>query len=885
MKYAVKYVVTIVCTGFLCILSALAEPITEPQARNIASRSFGAISGQRTRGGDGEQLRLAYRQDAPSGQADLYVYTPANGRGFVVVAGDDCLPEVLGYSSNNRFSKDSIPPQLQAIFKQYGAFIKASAGKTLSSKAHNTRGGGAVDPLLGDLAWDQNAPYNEFTPTFNGKHSPTGCVATALAQIMRYHCWPPAGKGAGEYTIIGKKNSNQTVSIEGNTYNWSSMLNRYTDLSNKAANRAVARLMYDVGVAVKMSYGEHESAAYTANTAIALLENFQYNNSLRLMYRRYHTSKDWESTIQEELAAKRPIFYGGGSPQGGHAFVCDGYDGNGLYHINWGWSGHANGYYALIELLPGYQGTGSGGGGGYITDQDMIVGIQPNYVAAPPKPLIYAEMFTMAEGKYPKTSSIDATLSAFNYNGEPLSGKLGVMIFNYLPKIVKQFTATNGNKGMGLLYGPNDKSVTLSGLETLEPGIYYAFPVFYMADKDKWEVVRMPLNMHQFYILTIDANYVTVKRDNSHEVKLDATVNTTTLYRGQNFISVTYTNQGLYPYNGLIGVRLVSDPTYTAFDNENWGVYYTNSFIDPGQSVTFETFVNDATAYDMLGEDARYVQVLYDKTNQLYDPNDNLSHIPHHVLKSVPIALQNKTLELPKCKILSAIPSVCEQDEELTVEVSFKLDDDESYYSGRIALQFIQADAKGSWIRGKLGEVHNITCDGAEEKTITFKGKIAVDKGDYNLSVGLLKYNADEKRRSWYAASPYTPKQNDEVERPISVAERSVASPLPTLPIVIDLNNLNTTAVESNKLIPLNVHPNPATTELHIEASDGQPIELAALYSLAGHCVRRVEVTPAAPRTTIDVSQLPEGLYILRVNGVAKRLHGTAKVIVGGKRE
>lgn len=887
MKYIAKLIATTLCAGIVGILSVFAEQITESQARAIASRRFNTAAAQpRTRGTSDEQLRLAYQQNAPSGQANLYVFTPANGNGFVIVAGDDCLPEILGYSDNNRFVKDSIPPQLQAIFQRYGKYIQTYSGKLLSSTAPKTRGGSAIAPLLGDIMWDQNEPYNQLTPTINKKHSPTGCVATAVAQIMRYYNWPRVGKGNGEYFIEGKTKNGQSISIDGNRYNWISMLNNYPDLSNKSANQAVARLMYDVGAAVKMTYGERESSAYSSNAAKAFLENFQYSSALRLMYRQSHSSKEWEATIQEELQAKRPVYYGGGSPYGGHAFVCDGYDGNGLYHINWGWSGHSNGYYALIELLPGYQGTGAGGGGGYISGQDMIVGIEPNYSHnAKPQPLLYAEDFHLAEGKNMASRNIEATLSAFNYSGVPITGKLGVLLYDDAGKIVKEFTANNGAKDMKIFYGPNDKTITLTGLNTLDAGTYSAYPAFYMTDKNSWVLVNVPLNMPKIYTLTIDnSGTVTVDQDNSHTVNLDATINTSKFYSGQNSIAITFTNNGKHPYNGLIGVRLVRNGNLTTFDHGDKGVYYTNSFIEPGASVTFKTLIKSTSAYENSKVNAGHLQVLYDKTNNMYDPNDKLSFIPHDILKSIPMPIDNATLELPMAKIRNSIPSDLEQGEELTVEVDIKLDGLNNYYSGPIALQYLQEDSNGKWIRGQLGQKVYVTLTGGSNTTLTFTGKVSVAEGKYTLAVGCQKYKSEKDRIYWYTALSYTPGKSSDVERTINVNKRAATPPPTTLPIVIDFNQMNTTAVESAKNIPLIVYPNPAPTELHVETRDGQPIRSAALYSLTGHCVKRIEVESVSRQLSIDVSQLPEGLYILRINGTLKGLHGAAKVFVGGKR-
>lgn len=879
MRYTAKYIATLACASILSIFSALGDQISESQARAIAARSFKTLVKPHTRGANDGQLRLAYRQNTPSGQADFYVFTPASSSGFVVIAGDDCLPEVLGYSDNNQFAKDSIPPQLQEIFNFYGEYIKKYSGKLRSSASPKTRGSGAVLPLLGDIAWDQNAPFNLHAPYVGRKKAPTGCVATAVAQIMRYHSWPPAGKGKGEFYKGENTKSGFSVMIEGRTYSWCAMRNSYPDLDNNDANEAVAQLMRDVGAAVGMRYGENESSALSSGAAIGLFTNFQYSSSLRLMRRQAHSSEEWESAILNELYAKRPVFYGGGSPNGGHAFVCDGYDGQGLFHINWGWSGNANGFYALAELLPGYQGTGAGGGGGYTSGQDIVVGIQPETPNAQPEPLIYAEEFEVTKDRW--SNGIVANISAFNHSGEPLTGKFGVLLYNSINEEVKQISDREESSGIPITMGVKGCIISLSDVGSLSAGTYRVIPAFYMTDKAQWVPIRIPLNMPQFYTLTLDGSgSITIGEDDRYKVKLDATVNKTNLYVGQNIVSVTYTNNGVFPYSGLIGFRFVYNSNDNVFSRGKDGIYYTNSFIEPGKSVTFETTVASTTPHDNRINAAQYLQLLYDKTNDLYDPRDYNRDIPHDVLKSVAITLEEKKLGNPLCKIESDIPAECDQWQELTVDVSVKLDDPNSYYSGPIALQFILNEGSKAWIKGSLDSPQNLTLEGDATQKITFKGPVNVAEGDYKLSVGIQRSNGYSTQLGWDLATPLTANTLSEVERAIHVKNKPFTETLPTFPVVMDVDKMNTTAVVSAKVNPLRVSPNPATEELHIESNDGQPIESAALYSLTGQCVKRIEMEKSSHLLSIDVSQLPEGLYILRVEGAEKGRHGASKVIV-----
>lgn len=880
MTHIAKYAAAFICASLLGVFTVLGDHISEPQARSIAARGMAALAKTHTRGATSPSLRLSYQQVADNGQADLYVYTPSEGEGFIIVAGDDCLPQIVGYSTDNRFKPDSIPAPLKNMFTRYGQLIKAMSGCLRGAQRPALRSWNAVEPLLGNLAWGQGNPYNALTPKVDGNRAPTGCVATALAQVMRYHCWPANGIGKGVYTINGK--NKKTVSIDGHSYNWTTMHNSYGSTTSTEENYAVARLLYDVGVAARMSYSKWESSAFSAYAATALIENFSYSRALRAMNRMYHTSDEWEAAIQEELQAKRPVYYAGGSPGGGHAFVCDGYDGKSLYHINWGWNGLSNGYYALIELLPGSQGIGAGGGGGYITEQDMIVGVQPDYVKTDPKPLIYAEKFKIDDTKpAPGSSAIQAIVSAFNYSGKAISGNLGVEVVNAANvETAAQFKANSGDKDIKLGWGPNDTTVNIS-TDDLTPGTYRVFPSFYMSDTKTWERIRVPLNEPQFWTLSVgNGGEVTVLKDNAYKVSLIVTGITTPRYEGQNTVSITYTNFGSVPYNGLIGFRLVSDKSNTSFSSDGKGVYYTNSFIEPGGSVTYKDLAID-TKDATNGLKANYVQVLYDSTNQKYNPDDNLRLIPHHVLTTIPISTVKKELKSPLCKILSSTPRTCKQGDLLSVQVSVKLDDAGAYFSGPIELQFLQSDSKGTWIRGNLGRTAYVTLNGISEETLTFEGNVGVASGEYILSVGVLKYDPKENNTLWYSANPQSEGVFEEVERSITV-ELSSDTALSTLPIVLHLDEMKSTAVETPAQLPLRAYPNPARSVVYVQTVNGLPIRSAALYTLHGQCVKRIDLgaTSTPDSAVIDVSQLPKGLYILHAFGEANGQNGSVKIVV-----
>ena len=232
----------------------------------------------------------------------------------------------------------------------------------------------AVEPLLKDITWNQTKPYNNCCPN----DYPTGCVATAMGQVMYYYRYPEHGVGSNTYQWNGQQ---LTANFGTTTYQWSNMQDKLTANSSSAAQDAVATLLYHVGVSVNMNYGpasEGGSGASPSYIAPALINHFGYDKGCHLRSREYFTKTEWEATVRNELDNGRPILYGGFTMSAsGHSFVCDGYNQQGYYHINWGWDGLNNGYFLLSALDPKTKGTGGGEEGqGFNYNQTMVIGIQ-----------------------------------------------------------------------------------------------------------------------------------------------------------------------------------------------------------------------------------------------------------------------------------------------------------------------------------------------------------------------------------------------------------------------------------------------------------------------------------------------------------------------------
>ena len=331
---------------------------------------------------------------AEAGFSNLYIYNA--DKGFVVMAADDRVQPILGYSLTGHFRVKDMPSNVRGWLQGYDEeiqfAIKNNAKATPETKQQwqdlekGVKGAKAtvvVEPLLNTL-WDQGDPYNQLCPTINNEATYSGCVATSMAQIMRYWNWPITGNSSHSYTwryTINNHTYSQTLSANfgSTTYDWLNMTDTYGSNSTEAEQTAVATLMYHCGVSVDMDYGTDGSGAYSSDIPSALTSYFRYSSNVEYKSKAYTNNSTWQGYLKDDLNAGRPIQYSGSGSGGGHAFVCDGYDSDNYFHFNWGWSGMYDGYFTVSNLNPGTGGAGSGSSGTYNSSQAIVRYIQPSY--------------------------------------------------------------------------------------------------------------------------------------------------------------------------------------------------------------------------------------------------------------------------------------------------------------------------------------------------------------------------------------------------------------------------------------------------------------------------------------------------------------------------
>lgn len=357
-------------------LPAMAQHRTAKELQSLAASQLSRI-GMYTRGAaQPEVLQLD--------DADNYaIYGTAHS--FVVLSKAKKVRPVLGVSFTP-YRKGQMPCGFNWWLKAVGEALSSPA-LYAPTRASFT----AVDTMI-TSKWGQEAPYNNYTPRVGGSHAPTGCMATAMAQILRYFKYPSKGQGTGTYTY-GKQSRSSVIST---SYNWGNMTDTYDDRSSAQKKTAVAYLMRDCGYASAMNYDTDGSGAYDNFAALALSRNFSYDSLAVKDYMRiFYSDTQWMQMVQSELLSHRPILYCAfDNTAGGHAFVVDGMDNEGRVHVNWGWDGSANGYYDIDLLNPlSYN---------FNQSQRMIVGIKPQ--ATPDADEVYSSMWA-STGKFNLTTN------------------------------------------------------------------------------------------------------------------------------------------------------------------------------------------------------------------------------------------------------------------------------------------------------------------------------------------------------------------------------------------------------------------------------------------------------------------------------------------------
>ncbi|MBQ9363076.1 MAG: leucine-rich repeat protein [Bacteroidaceae bacterium] len=364
-----------------------AEPITQEQAKQLAEKFLQKKAGSRRLAPITNRAKLAPARlrVSTTSEPTYYVFNRGEKQGFIIVSGDTRAPEVLGYCDEGEFDYSKMPVNMREWMNCCDEQINAMRVRNMEAPARRVATHPAIAPLV-TCQWNQGSPYNMYCPNYFGEGtSVTGCVATAMAQIMYYQRAKSTDRTLAEMPDYYGETAHETYGKlhvegipEGSPIDWNNMRDKYSGGESLVQRQAVANLMHYCGVAVHMDYTPSSSGAYYSYVPEALKNYFGYGESVHFEYMSSYSNDQWDELIYSELAAARPFFMGGHAANAsmGHAFICDGYDGNHLYHINWGWGGQSDGYYYITNLTPGSQGIG-GSEGGFNSDVFAIIGVEP----------------------------------------------------------------------------------------------------------------------------------------------------------------------------------------------------------------------------------------------------------------------------------------------------------------------------------------------------------------------------------------------------------------------------------------------------------------------------------------------------------------------------
>ncbi|MCI5081909.1 MAG: thiol protease/hemagglutinin PrtT [Saprospiraceae bacterium] len=498
-------------------------------------------------------------------EVNLYfVFTAQEENGYVIVSADERVQPVLAYSLTAPFIQESEnqPEAYRKWMRYYQYSIQEAIRQEIPASAEIEQAwemyltgdlpkdGEKVDPLT-STTWDQPFPYNALCPQDpnTGQRAVVGCVATAMAQIMRYHAHPAQGTGFHSYNhpTFGTVSAN----FGGTSYNWGAMPNAISNY-----NEQVARLSFHCGVSIEMGYGVDVSGVSSLSpVSDALKQYFSYSSTTQFVDRENYSDAAWLQLMKTELDNSRPIEYGGIGQGGGHAWVCDGYDNSNFFHMNWGWGGYQDGYFTLNALNPSTGGTGAGDSG-FNYYQQAVIGIQPadgnggGGGGNEPDPNAYSNLAVYSNisiNPYPIdfAQPFDVSVDIANLGNAPVTGDLSAAIFTEDGTFIEFVNTESGTLDNGFFY-----SLTFSndGLPT-SPGTYL-LALFFRPTNGEWTLIPAG-NFQNTITIEIQGPY--------NEIQLydDIQASPSPIVQNEPFnITVDYANFGSFNYSGEFSMDL-----------------------------------------------------------------------------------------------------------------------------------------------------------------------------------------------------------------------------------------------------------------------------------------------------------------------------------------
>ena len=506
--------------GLLVTLLLAARNVTPEQAEQTARQFINS----RHPAARSARMKMAARHAIQVTQASdasaYYVFNVGEDKGYVMVSGSDLTPQVLAYATSGSFDQKQIPDNMRTWLQGYAdqiAYLEQTEGRNQAPRKVTEHP--AVSPLL-TSKWNQGAPYNNLCPQGpNGAQTVTGCVATALAQVINYYRYPAQTTQA----IPSYSTRTLGIGIEETpvtAIDWDNILDSYSGSETEAQNQAVATLMMLCGRAVEMDYNisaNGGSGAFTPGDVNALRNYFGYDPSVRNVQRKGYGTDAWEELVYTELANRRPVIYAGSSTTGGHSFVVDGYSSDGLFHINWGWGGSSDEYFLLSVLNP-YNNEAIGSNSsddGYSYDQEAIIGIQCDGTGQPATDILYVENMYMKGSTTLTRSSTSSNFDSFrvwmnvwNFSGITHDFTLAASIQTADGSWAVQNPIDGYSFSLNKSTGLTDMYYTVSFGANLPDGTYRIVPVCKVSGQSQW--TNCMASETQCILATINGNTLTL---------------------------------------------------------------------------------------------------------------------------------------------------------------------------------------------------------------------------------------------------------------------------------------------------------------------------------------------------------------------------------------
>lgn len=612
---------SILALGLMASLGMLAAPLTPQQALQRAS-----ADGPQRLASKNYKTEPVYTVRTQADTPAAYVFAADGSKGYKILAADDVAFPVLAYSEDGEFDINNIPEQLRWWLGEYARQIEWAALRTSEVAAAPVANSGwhAIEPLV-KSKWDQDVPYNNDCPTpkNSDQHCYTGCVATSMAQVMNYHKYPDKGQGSISYRAP-KINKTLMMSFGSKEFDWDNMLDNYVAGEyTDAQAAAVAYLMKACGYSVKMNYGTDASGAAGSSIGSSLKEYFKYDEGCRSEQRILYSMSQWSQMIYDNLENVGPVIINGRDFDGsdGHSFICDGYDGNGYFHFNWGWSGMSDGYFSLDALNPDAMGIG-GFGGGFNYGQNAIFGIQPptgeTYVPVN-NIMIYGNMTASVSGNKLTIGSKDySPLGWGNPSDYTVSGKIGLKYELQSDPSVSVVGEAKLRNSQSVTLSPDNyfpypsNTITATVPSSLSDGTYKMTLVFAGSD-DVWKPTLTPWGYSNFVYLTKTGNSYSVTDPARNQIQVvSAEIASDLYYRKNTLFKVTYKNDSDYELSQGVVPRLYKNNTLCM---EGSGVLVT---VGPHETVEKE-FVS---RFNTVGSHSFTSQTDYEFA--LYNPQDNV---------------------------------------------------------------------------------------------------------------------------------------------------------------------------------------------------------------------------------------------------------------------